>query len=167
MSATTILITGSAGWLGGIVSIGGTSRRTGRLPSSPQLSKAIIEDGKTPNPQFILAVIVEPKPPQGVKSVTIKADLTNREEIDKLFNTELGIPDVIYCLHGIMSRGSEDNFDLGVKVNIDSIRYMLEAARKYGEKRGAPIKFIFTSSLAVYGGPLVSAEQFAREEEVY
>ncbi|KAL1755543.1 hypothetical protein FB107DRAFT_262116, partial [Schizophyllum commune] len=135
-----------------------------------QLSKAIIEDGKTPNPQFILADIVEPKPPQGVKSVTIKADLTNREEIDKLFNTELGIPDVIYCLHGIMSRGSEDNFDLGVKVNIDSIRYMLEAARKYGEKRGAPIKFIFTSSLAVYGGPLpevVTPDTIATPEGAY
>lgn len=55
-----------------------------------------------------------------------------------------------------MSRGSEDNFELGLKVNIDSIRLMLQAARKHGASLPAPIKFIFTSSLAVYGGPLVS-----------
>ncbi|KAF5327987.1 hypothetical protein D9758_017793 [Tetrapyrgos nigripes] len=131
-----VLITGAAGWLGGI------------------LSSALIADPKTPNVSFILADIVEPKAPEGAESVCIKADLTDRDEIDKLFNTKLGIPDTIYCLHGIMSRGSEDNFDLGVKVNIDSIRYMLEAARTYGPKLGKPIKFIFTSSLAVYGGPL-------------
>ncbi|KAK7446293.1 hypothetical protein VKT23_014499 [Stygiomarasmius scandens] len=131
-----VLITGAAGWLGGL------------------LSSALIADPETPNVSFILADIVEPKAPQGAESVCIKADLTSQDEIDKLFNTKLGIPDTIYCLHGIMSRGSEDNFDLGVKVNIDSIRYMLEAARSYGPKLGKPIKFIFTSSLAVYGGPL-------------
>jgi nucleoside-diphosphate-sugar epimerase len=103
--------------------------------------------------RFILADIVEPKLPKGVPAVALKLDLTSPAEIDKLYQTEFGIPDAIYCLHGIMSRGSEDNFDLGVKVNIDSIRYMLEAARH--KQTGTPIKFVFTSSLAVYGGPLV------------
>jgi hypothetical protein len=69
-----------------------------------------------------------------------------------------------------MSRGSEDNFELGVKVcfffltfriqtdrvhcqiNIDSVRSLLESTWAHGK---TPIKFIFTSSLAVYGGPLV------------
>lgn len=55
-----------------------------------------------------------------------------------------------------MSRGAEDNFDLGMRVNVDSIRLMLEASRHCGAP--APIRFVFTSSLAVYGGPLVSAE---------
>ncbi len=116
---------------------------------------------------------MEPKTPVGAKAVSIKADLTNPDEIEKLYQTELGVPDTVYCLHGIMSRGSEDNFDLGLKVrvrdvltvsgvliyegqvNIDSIRLMLQAARKYGANRPAPLKFIFTSSIAVYGGPLV------------
>ena len=60
---------------------------------------------------------MEPKTPQNVTALAIKADLTDDAQIDTLFTTPLGVPDTIYCLHGIMSRGSEDNFDLGLKVN--------------------------------------------------
>jgi nucleoside-diphosphate-sugar epimerase len=56
-----------------------------------------------------------------------------------------------------MSRGAEVNFDLGMKINVDSIRLMLEESRKYQDDR--PIKFIFTSSIAVFGGPLVSGHR--------
>ncbi|KIR30678.1 nucleoside-diphosphate-sugar epimerase [Cryptococcus deuterogattii LA55] len=135
--SNVVLITGAAGWLGGI------------------LAGELLSDPKTPNVHLILADIAEPKAPKGAKHViTRKADLTNKEEIEALFNTEFGVPDTVYCFHGIMSRGSEDNFDLGLKVNIDSIRMMLETARKSRPVSGEPIKFIFTSSLAVYGGPL-------------
>ncbi|KAJ7058157.1 hypothetical protein C8F01DRAFT_991382 [Mycena amicta] len=136
--SNTVLITGAAGWLGGL------------------LTEALIADPKTPNVRLILADIVEPKAPEGAKAVSLKADLTVAEPVDALFKTEFGIPDTVYCLHGIMSRGSEDHFDLALQairlVNVDSIRLMLQAARKYGAD--SPIKFIFTSSLAVYGGPL-------------
>jgi hypothetical protein len=83
----------------------------------PQLAGALLEDPKTPDVQLILCDIVEPKAPKGAKHViTKKADLCDPKEIDALFKTDFGIPDTIYCFHGIMSRGSEDNFDLGVKV---------------------------------------------------
>lgn len=81
-----------------------------------QLSHALRDDPKAPNVQLILADIVEPKAPQGVKAVTVKVDLTDSAQIDALFTTTFGVPDTIYCLHGIMSRGSEDNFDFGLKV---------------------------------------------------
>jgi hypothetical protein len=67
---------------------------------------------------------VEPKGPQGVDAITIQADLTDDTQIDALFKTPFGIPDTIYCLHGIMSRGSEDNFDLGLKVDNASHRLL-------------------------------------------
>lgn len=125
-------------------------------------------DERTPNLQLILADIVEPKAPANVPSVTFKADLTDPTEIKKLFTTKFGAPDTVYCLHGIMSRGAEDNFDLGLKVNIDSIRAMLEAARHNGAAE--PIKFVFTSSLAVYGGELpevVTPDTIATPEGSY
>lgn len=86
-----------------------------RLPSM-QLAHALLSDPNTPNCHLILADIVEPTAPAGSQSVTIKADLTAKSAIDALFDTEVGIPGTIYALHGIMSRGSEDNFDLGLKV---------------------------------------------------
>jgi nucleoside-diphosphate-sugar epimerase len=51
---------------------------------------------------------------------------------------------------------------------MDSIRHMLEAARH--AKAPQPIKFIFTSSLAVYGGPLpdiVTVDTIATPEGSY
>jgi len=74
------------------------------------------DDPRTPDVNLILVDIVEPKAPANSKTVTIKADLTEKAQIEALFNTKFGIPDTIYCLHGIMSRGSEDNFELGVRV---------------------------------------------------
>lgn len=148
--SNVVLITGAAGWLGGL------------------LSHALRDDPKAPNVQLILADIVEPKAPQGVKAVTVKVDLTDSAQIDALFTTTFGVPDTIYCLHGIMSRGSEDNFDFGLKVNMDSVRMLLEATRKYRVE--IPIKFIFTSSLAVYGGPrpdLVTPSTIATPEGAY
>jgi len=74
------------------------------------------DDHRTPDVNLILVDIAEPKAPANSKAVTIKADLTDKAQIEALFNTKFGIPDTIYCLHGIMSRGSEDNFELGVRV---------------------------------------------------
>ncbi|WWD20734.1 hypothetical protein CI109_105210 [Kwoniella shandongensis] len=151
--SNVVLITGAAGWLGGI------------------LANELLSDPKTPNVHLILADIVEPKAPKSAQHVvTRKADLTSKQEIDALFNTEFGVPDTVYCFHGIMSRGSEDNFELGLKVNIDSIRMMLDAARASRPVSGNPIKFIFTSSLAVYGGPLpnvVNIHTIATPEGAY
>ena len=114
MPSNVVLITGAGGWLGGIVS----------PPSPPhftkpniQLASELLSDSRTPDVHLILADIVEPKAPKGAKHViTRKADLCDPKEIDALFNTEFGTPDTVYCFHGIMSRGSEDNFDLGLRV---------------------------------------------------
>ncbi|UZJ53731.1 hypothetical protein CBS101457_003051 [Exobasidium rhododendri] len=134
----TILITGGGGWLGGLLPATFVHREPDKYFS------------------FILADIVEPKVPKGVaaKFVTRKADLSKQEEIDALFSTELGTPDVILSMHGIMSLGSEENFDLGMRINFDSTRALLDKARHSKDKNGNPITFVFTSSVATYGGDL-------------
>ncbi|KDQ49997.1 hypothetical protein JAAARDRAFT_609092 [Jaapia argillacea MUCL 33604] len=149
---SVVLITGAAGWLGGL------------------LAKALRDDNQTPDLHLILADVVKPKAPQDTKAVTMKADLTDPSQVQSLFQTEFGIPDTVYCMHGIMSRGSEDNFDLGIKVNFDSVRAVLDAARQYGSAAGRLIKFIFTSGGAVYGGALpdiVTPSTIATPEGAY
>ncbi|KAJ3986772.1 hypothetical protein F5890DRAFT_1501545 [Lentinula detonsa] len=153
-----VLVTGAGGFLASLV------------------ARALLEDGETPNISLILTDVIEPKNPAGHGTnnpqhvLTIKADLTDPKEIDALFNTSFGIPDTIYCMHGIMSQGSEHNFDLGLKVNADSVRDLLQASRRYGTQSGRVIKFIFTSSCAVYGGPLphvIKPETIATPEGAY
>lgn len=84
------------------------------------MTRVLKDDDRTKNLQLILADIAEPKTVADVDSVALKTDMTDELQVEALFNTRLGIPDTVYCLHGIMSRGSEDDFDLGLKVKTHS-----------------------------------------------
>jgi nucleoside-diphosphate-sugar epimerase len=55
--------------------------------------------------------------------------------------------EVVFHLASLVSGGAEQNFELGTKVNLDATRDLLEACRLAGH---CP-KFIFASSVAVYG----------------
>ncbi|KAI0754642.1 hypothetical protein C8Q80DRAFT_1216566 [Daedaleopsis nitida] len=141
MEKTVILITGAGGFLGGL------------------LAQALQNEQGLTDLRLVLVDIIEPVAPPNANAITIKADLTDAAQVDALFQTAHGVPDTVYCLHGIMSRGSEDNFDLGVKVRKVSDRAPLPPALhliviSIAGEEGRLIKFIFTSSLAVYGGPL-------------
>ena len=81
-----------------------------------QLAEALVIDPNSPDLHLILADVVEPKAPAGAHVITLKTDLTHSANVESLFETAYGIPDVVYAMHGIMSRGSEDSFDLGLKV---------------------------------------------------
>ncbi|PWN32754.1 NAD-P-binding protein [Meira miltonrushii] len=141
IDSQTILITGAGGWLGSL------------LPGK------LVELEPETSFKFVLADIVEPKIPSSLKGtksecITIKADLSDDSNMQALFTTKYGKPDVIYSMHGIMSLGSEENWDLGMRVNVDSTRALLEKARHQKTKQDKPITFIFTSSVATYGGQL-------------
>jgi D-erythronate 2-dehydrogenase len=64
-----------------------------------------------------------------------------------LITPEIG---VVFHLASLVSGGAEQNFELGTKVNLDATRDLLEACRLAGHRP----KFIFASSVAVYGGQL-------------
>jgi nucleoside-diphosphate-sugar epimerase len=68
------------------------------------------------------------------------------------FARSLITPDthVVFHLAALVSGGAEQNFELGMKVNFDATRDLLEACRLNGH---CP-KFGFASSVAVYGGQL-------------
>ncbi|TAG76996.1 MAG: NAD-dependent epimerase/dehydratase family protein [Burkholderiales bacterium] len=56
----------------------------------------------------------------------------------------------VFHLAAVVSGQAEADFDIGMKVNIDATRTLLELCRKLP----APPKFLFTSSCAVFGGDL-------------
>lgn len=121
----TIVITGAGGFVG------------------QTLAKKL--STSSPNEQLILADVHEPPNPttsQNVKCVA--ADLTDPAACNALIDSS---PDAVYILHGIMSSGAEANLELGLKVNFDSVRNLLDTIRT---KRPG-IKVIFTSSCAVNG----------------
>lgn len=59
-----------------------------------------------------------------------------------------GETEAVFHLAALVSGGAEQNFELGTKVNLDATRDLLEACRLAGHRP----KFVFASSIAVYGG---------------
>lgn len=131
-----VLITGAAGFIGQL------------------LAQRLLLD---PNYQVILTDIIQPPIPPKSKysdnAKAVQADLGDAVSIESLVSTSFPL-DAIYIFHGIMSSGSEANFDLGMKVNLHATMCLLEAIRKAPRKDGKFTRVIYASSQAVYGQPL-------------
>jgi nucleoside-diphosphate-sugar epimerase len=120
-----VLISGAGGFVGQI------------------LAKKLIETSTATS--LILADVREPPNPTTSKDVQcVAADLTDLKAAESLIAQG---PDAVYILHGIMSSGAEVNLELGLSVNFDSVRQLLDVIRT---KRPG-IKVVFTSSCAVFG----------------
>ncbi|KAK7216531.1 hypothetical protein V2G26_004534 [Clonostachys chloroleuca] len=98
---------------------------------------------------LVLTDIVLPTVPKGVKwpekAKCIQADLFS--EAAAVVDEDI---DAVYMFHGIMSSAAEADFDLGMRVNVDSTRSLLEVLRK--TRPG--VKVIYTSAGAVHGGKI-------------
>jgi nucleoside-diphosphate-sugar epimerase len=73
--------------------------------------------------------------------------ITDQDFVTSIVDSDV---DVVYHLAAALSGQSEAEFDVGMRVNIDGTRSLLEACRRLTK----PPRVIFTSSVAVYGGPL-------------
>ncbi len=78
-----------------------------------------------------------------------QVDLSEPGAAQSLITNKTGI---LFHLAAVVSSQAEKEFDLGWRVNLDITRHLLEACRH--QKTG--IRFVFASSLAVYGGKLPS-----------
>jgi D-erythronate 2-dehydrogenase len=77
---------------------------------------------------------------------------------------ELGTVDAVFHLAAVVSGQAEAEFDLGMRVNLDASRAVLEACRATGSRP----RVVFTSSVAVYGGEsFVTDDTALRPETSY
>ena len=73
----------------------------------------------------------------------------------------LGEADVIFHLAGVVSGAAEADFDLGMRVNVDGTRAVLEYARQHAR----PPVLVFSSSIAVFGtDPVTGAVDVVRDD---
>lgn len=138
-----IAITGGAGFL--------ARRLAGVLLTDPKVERVVLAD----------VVPVEPFSRDSRLDLRV-LDLTD----PKAAAAAAEGADVIYHLAAVVSGQAEVDFDKGMRVNLDATRGLLEAARAGG---GRP-KFIFTSSLAVFGPPFpvaISEWTAARPQSSY
>lgn len=123
-----IIITGGGGFLG------------------QKLARALLHSS-LPFSELLLVDIQAPPALADPRVRCLQADLTAPGVAESLISERTA---VVYHLAAIVSSHAEQDFDLGWQVNLNTTRTLLEACRH--ARPG--IRFVFTSSLAVYGGPL-------------
>ena len=77
----------------------------------------------------------------------IEADLSEPSAIDRIVTAQTR---AVFHLAAVVSVGAEEDFELGMRVNLDSTRRLLERCRH----AATGTSFLFASSVAVYGGQL-------------
>jgi len=132
-----VLITGGAGFLGQKLAKQLLAR--GSLKDSDGVDQKI--------DQLLLIDVVEANDFGDQRVKVIAGDISNPELMQQLITTEI---QSIFHLAAIVSGQAEADFELGMRINLDAARLLLEACRSAGHKP----KIVFTSSVAVYGGTL-------------
>ncbi|WP_312996738.1 D-erythronate dehydrogenase [Achromobacter animicus] len=131
-----ILITGGAGFLG--------QRLARKLLERGTLSL----DGGKPQPitQIDLLDVVKADL-QDPRVRSLEGDIADPGVLRQAIDTETR---AIFHLAAVVSGQAEADFDLGMRINLDASRALLETCRALGHTP----RVIFTSSVAVYGGNL-------------
>ncbi|MCC7041420.1 MAG: SDR family oxidoreductase [Burkholderiales bacterium] len=132
-----IVITGGAGFLG--------SRLVRKLLERNALTDAT---GRLREITAITLLDVAPaRLPDDPRVSALAGDLGDRALLERAITRDT---DSVFHLAAVVSGQAEAEFDTGMRVNLDGTRAVLERCRALA----APPKLVFTSSLAVFGGPL-------------
>ncbi len=132
-----IVITGGAGFLG-------------RRLALQLLERGTLTDasGKTREISSVVLLDVVPATLTADPRLTaIAGDLADAAVVERAITRDT---DTVFHLAAVVSGQAEADFDIGMRVNLDATRLLLERCRTLA----APPKFVFTSSLAVYGEPV-------------
>src|SRR5438552_5310175 len=131
-----IVITGGAGFL--------ASRLARALLARGSLTDARGGSGAVRDLGLVEAV---PATISARRVSVVTGDLAEPALIERVVTDDT---DSIFHLAAVVSGQAEAEFDIGMRVNLDATRALLERCRKLPR----PPKFVFTSSLAVFGGAL-------------
>ena len=128
-----VVITGAAGFVG--------------QKLAAALAKAGTLGGERIGELALFDVVEAKKPPAAAKITTRVGNIASRPEVEALIGRETG---AVFHLAAVVSGQAEAEFDIGMAINLDGTRWVLEACRRLPK----PIKLVFTSSVAVYGGDI-------------
>jgi D-erythronate 2-dehydrogenase len=133
-----IVITGGAGFIGkklarALLARGTLTDRHGTVQSIREITlfDVVAADGLPDDPRL----------------ARVAGDITDPEAVQEVIRE--GVNGVFH-LAAIVSANAEEDFDLGMRVNLDGTRNVLEACRALPE----PLRLVFASSVAVYGGAM-------------
>lgn len=132
-----IVITGGAGFLGRTLTRAILAR--GRLTDANGETREVRE--------VVLVDVAVPPPSDDPRVRAVAGDLFDAALVSRVFASPV---DSVFHLAAVVSGEAEQDFDLGWRVNVDATRAWLEACRC----QPSPPKFLFTSSVAVFGGRL-------------
>jgi D-erythronate 2-dehydrogenase len=133
-----VIITGGAGFLGmrlaqAILKRGALTTATGALR---EITSIVLVD--------------QVAPPLGLgdpRVTSVVGDISDREFLSRAISSDTAS---VFHLAAVVSGQAEAEFDLGMRVNFDATRFLLDTCRTLY----SPPKFLFTSSIAVFGGAL-------------
>jgi len=134
-----VVITGGAGFLG------------------QRLARALLQRGSltgpsgeaTPIERIVLFDVVHAEGFSDPRVETRAGDIADASVIDAIIGNDT---DSVFHLAAVVSGEAEADFDKGMRVNLDGTRHLLEICRK----RARPVRFVFASSTAVFGGEMPS-----------
>ncbi|WP_316149338.1 D-erythronate dehydrogenase [Cupriavidus sp. BIC8F] len=131
-----VLITGGAGFLG------------------LQLARLLLQRGTLNLDGHPVAInrltLLDVVAPQGLDDARVRVvtgDLSDPAVLRQAIDKDTG---AVFHLAAVVSGQAESDFDLGMRVNLDAARALLETCRELGHQP----RVLFTSSVAVYGGEL-------------
>jgi D-erythronate 2-dehydrogenase len=132
-----VLITGGAGFLGRRLAT--KLLALGRLPGS---------SGKLePIDELVLLDVIEATGFDDPRVTAVVGDIADRAVLERAIDAQTG---AIFHLAAVVSGQAEADFELGMRINLDASRALLDVCRALGHRP----RVVFTSSVAVYGGAL-------------